>query len=103
MDKEFAEILKDKREYYGNTEAAIEFAAEEYAKQFGKYKSIYALKLGDECKYDKEPDMFFISRLTFNLVEGTVTADINSKFKDYKNIDATKLIVLNNCKNMFCP
>lgn len=32
--KEFAKILKSKREYYGNTEAAIEFAAEEYAKQF---------------------------------------------------------------------
>jgi hypothetical protein len=32
--KEFQEILKEKRDYYGNTEAAIEFAAEEYARQY---------------------------------------------------------------------
>jgi len=32
--KQFQEILKVKRDYYGNTEAAIEFAAEEYASQF---------------------------------------------------------------------
>jgi hypothetical protein len=31
--KSFPEILKEKRSYYGNTEAAIEFAAEEYARQ----------------------------------------------------------------------
>lgn len=34
--KSFSEILKAKREYYGETEAAIEFAAEEYA--LTKYK-----------------------------------------------------------------
>ena len=31
--KTFPEILKEKRDYYGYTEAAIEFAAEEYAKE----------------------------------------------------------------------
>ena len=31
--KTFPEILKEKRDYYGDTEAAIEFAAEEYAKE----------------------------------------------------------------------
>jgi len=29
--KTFQEILKQKRDYYGNTEAAIEFAAEEFS------------------------------------------------------------------------
>lgn len=32
--KEFQEILKHKRNYYGETEAAIDFAAQEYARQF---------------------------------------------------------------------
>ena len=32
--KEFQQILKEKRDYYGNTEAAIEFAANEYVEQF---------------------------------------------------------------------
>jgi len=32
--KEFQEILKEKRWYYGDTEAAIEFAAEEFARQY---------------------------------------------------------------------
>lgn len=31
--EEFKDVLKRKRDYYGNTEAAIEFAAEEYANQ----------------------------------------------------------------------
>ena len=31
--KDFQTILKEKREYSGNTEAAIEFAAEEYHTQ----------------------------------------------------------------------
>jgi hypothetical protein len=32
--KSFPDILKEKRAYYGNTEAAIELAAEEYKNQF---------------------------------------------------------------------
>lgn len=36
--KQFQEILKEKRDYYGNTEAAIEFAAEEYSAQCIKEK-----------------------------------------------------------------
>jgi alpha-L-fucosidase len=31
--KSFQEILKEKREYYGNTEAAYEFACDEYIKE----------------------------------------------------------------------
>jgi hypothetical protein len=31
--KSFPEILKEKRSYYGNTEAAIEFAANEFLRQ----------------------------------------------------------------------
>lgn len=31
--KDFQKILAEKREYYGHTEAAIEFAAEEFARQ----------------------------------------------------------------------
>ena len=38
---EFSEILKRKIEYYGKTEAAYEFAAEEYA----NYKVAQALQL----------------------------------------------------------
>jgi hypothetical protein len=38
---EFSEILKRKKEYYGKTEAAYEFAAEEYA----DYKVAQALQL----------------------------------------------------------
>jgi hypothetical protein len=34
--KTFQDILKEKRGYYGNTEAAIEFAAEEYKNQFAQ-------------------------------------------------------------------
>ncbi|TXE18596.1 hypothetical protein ES692_06015 [Psychroserpens burtonensis] len=34
----FQEILKKKRDYYGHTEAAIEFAAEEFSKQEFKIK-----------------------------------------------------------------
>ena|ERR1035437_845033 len=32
-EPKFEDILKDKRKYYGCTEAAIQFAAEEYARQ----------------------------------------------------------------------
>jgi len=32
-DPDFQKILAEKRAYYGNIEAAIEFAAEEYARQ----------------------------------------------------------------------
>ncbi|PSR54145.1 hypothetical protein AHMF7605_11750 [Adhaeribacter arboris] len=35
----FQEILKAKREYYGDTEAAIEFAAEEYARQLIEFEN----------------------------------------------------------------
>jgi hypothetical protein len=31
--KSFQDILKDKRDYYGDTEAAIEFAAQEWLRQ----------------------------------------------------------------------
>jgi len=31
--KRFPDILKEKRDYYGDTEAAIEFAAEEFLRQ----------------------------------------------------------------------
>ena len=34
--KRFPDILKEKRDYYGDTEAAIEFAAEEYKNQFAQ-------------------------------------------------------------------
>jgi hypothetical protein len=47
--KEFQEILKEKRDYYGNTEAAIEFAAEEFAQQY-KIKILENVKFGfDIC------------------------------------------------------
>jgi hypothetical protein len=47
--KEFEEILKEKREYYGNTEAAIEFAADEYARQY-RISILEEVKLGfDIC------------------------------------------------------
>jgi len=42
--KEFQEILKEKRDYYGNTEAAIEFAAEEFARQ-------YKIKILEDVKF----------------------------------------------------
>jgi hypothetical protein len=34
----FKEILKSKRDYYGNTEAAIEFAAEQYASEWHEFR-----------------------------------------------------------------
>ena len=45
--EEFQEILKEKREYYGETEAAIEFAADEYVRQL---KDEYRLELLQEVK-----------------------------------------------------
>ena len=45
--KTFPEILKEKIDYYGCTEAAYEFAAEEYAKES-------RLDLLDELKYSCE-------------------------------------------------
>jgi hypothetical protein len=33
----FESILKSKRDFYGNTEAAIHFAAEQYAREYHNY------------------------------------------------------------------
>lgn len=45
--KDFNSILKEKVDYYGFTEAAIEFAAEEYAENI---KQEYRLELLEEIK-----------------------------------------------------
>jgi len=42
--REFADILKDKREWYGHTEAAIEFAVDEYVRE-------YRIELLEEIKF----------------------------------------------------
>jgi len=38
-EPDFQQILKDKTDYYGKTEAAYQFAAEEYARQMIKNAS----------------------------------------------------------------
>ena len=48
--QEFQEILKAKRDYYGNTEAAIHFAAEEYARQYLKEALLEGWHLTEEDK-----------------------------------------------------
>lgn len=40
MKKTFQDILKEKLSYYGDTEAAYEFAAEEYANEVIKERQI---------------------------------------------------------------
>lgn len=46
--KDFQTILKEKIDYYGKTEAAYEFAAEEYAENI---KQEYRLELLEEIKF----------------------------------------------------
>ncbi len=46
----FQHILAEKREYYGHTEAAIEFAAEEYATQMAKYYATHELSKVHDLK-----------------------------------------------------
>lgn len=43
-EPEFSVILKEKRDYYGNTEAAIEFAADEYHRRMLEFIAVDCLK-----------------------------------------------------------
>jgi hypothetical protein len=66
--KSFPDILKEKRDYYGNTEAAIEFAAEECLQE---YRDII-LKLKDE----------YIQLLNESI---TIINDFNARIDHYEN------------------
>jgi hypothetical protein len=57
--KTFPDILKEKRDYYGNTEAAIEFAAEEYSQQNEK-EILERLKFEGEM-YNEQLTMLYRS------------------------------------------
>lgn len=51
IEPKFEEILKAKREYYGYTEAAIQFAAEEYARQILLQSTDWQIEYVDRYYY----------------------------------------------------
>ena len=56
--KTFPEILKEKRAYYGYTEAAIEFAAEEYCRQNEK-EILEQLEFSGSTLFQEEDTMLY--------------------------------------------
>jgi hypothetical protein len=87
--KEFEYILKAKREYYGNTEAAIEFAAEEYARQFGSQLGPLVSLRGAEttiCEFEVKDDVvvkaiIFLredGRYEVKAIKGTTQGELES-------------------------
>lgn len=64
--KDFQTILAEKREYYGHTEAAIEFAAEEFARQAERNQYEH-----DKAQVERplNPLVFFGAPITMQQIE----------------------------------
>lgn len=95
----FKEILKRKMNHYGQTEAAYDFAVEEFEQQYKKRKPIFIATIPDALLTDAEFDKLRMQLIkTLSVDYYVLIVNTGGKFdfkvlaeKDYKEIDLTKI------------